>query len=426
MKYEPLAHILRPKTLDDFFGQVEILGGNSFLKELILQDKITSVIFYGPPGTGKSTLANLIASLSKANSFKLNAVTARIEDLRDVIHKAQQEKDKRSLLIIDEIHRFTKVQQEALLPFVEDGTVILIGVTTENPYFFLSKALISRTTVFEFKPLEKDALKNILNRTLQWFFKERKLEVIIEPAAEEFLLDLCSGDARRLINIIELAVPGDSTGSFIITKDRIEEVTRTRSVLYDRDADEHYDTISAFIKSVRGSDPDAALYWAAKMLEGGEPPEFICRRLIILASEDIGNADPHAIVLAMASFDACRVVGMPEAKIILSQAITYCATAPKSNASYLAIESALSDIKKGEIYPVPDYLKDSNYYNREKFGRASGYLYPHDYKWHYVTQKYLPVAKSYYKPSELGFEKIIKKRMEFFFKLNSQSKDGEK
>jgi putative ATPase len=297
-------------------------------------------------------------------------------------------------------------------------------MTTENPYFFLSKALISRSSVFEFRPLERIALLAIFDRVCRWFGSEHSVRVTASEPVREALVGLASGDARRLINLVELAVPSDGRKEYDITIERLEEVARKKSVVYDRDADEHYDTISAFIKSVRGSDPDAALYWAAKMLEGGEPPEFLCRRLIILASEDIGNADPAALPLVIAAFEACRVVGMPEARIPLGQAVTYCATAPKSNAAYLAMDAALEDIRGGRVLQVPNHLKDGNFYNREKLGRAQGYVYPHDHPWHYVRQAYLPEDRTYYKPSEMGFEKTIKKRMEFLEQLDRNSKEG--
>lgn len=425
MRQVPLAHRLRPETLEEFFGQERMMEGEGRLREMILEDKVTSAIFYGPPGTGKSALAHIIAVRTSARVFRLNAAVDRMEELRGALKAAEEERERRCLLVIDEIHRFNKVQQEALLPYVEDGTVVLVGMTTENPYFFLSKALVSRSSVFEFRPLEPEALVRILERALSWYGRERGVEVVVGEGAREALLASASGDARRMLNLLELAVPAEARGRYELTAERVGQVAGRKAVVYDRDAEGHYDTISAFIKSVRGSDPDAALYWAAKMLEAGEPPEYLCRRLVILASEDIGNADPAALPLAMAAFEACRVVGMPEARIILAQAVTYCATAPKSNAAYLAIDAALEDVRKGRVMEVPEHLRDGNWYNREKFGRGKGYIYPHDHPWHYVRQDYLPEPRTYYRPSEMGFERTIRKRLEFWARLGREAGEGE-
>lgn len=423
MRHQPLAFLLRPQNLDGFFGQHELMAEGSFLRKLIEQDKIKSVIFYGPSGTGKSTLAHIIANRTKARVKYLNAVIAKIDDLRDAIKQAEAEPLRQTILFVDEIHRFTKVQQDGLLPFVEDGTVTMIGITTENPFFFLTKALISRSHVFEFKPLEEKDMRQILDRAVDHVKTTTKNELCLEEKAKEVVLAQASGDARRLINILEILIDFDAAGEQVVTVQDVERASQKKAIAYDRDDDKHYDTISAFIKSVRGSDPDAAIYWAAKMLEAGEPPEFILRRLVILASEDIGNADPMALVVANNAFEASRYIGMPEARIIIGQAVIYCACAPKSNSSYLAIDEALSDIRNNLLHEVPNHLRDANYWNKTKLGHGEGYRYPHDFPYHYTAQEYLPGGKTYYEPGDLGFEKKMKERLEFLRNLekpNSQ------
>jgi len=426
MAHKPLAYLLRPTTLDEFFGQASIVGEQSMLRELIVKDKIKSLVFYGPPGSGKSTLASIITGRTGSNAVHLNAVIAKIDDLREVVKKAQTEPGLQTILVIDEIHRFNKVQQEALLPYVEDGTITMIGITTENPFFYLSKALISRSNVFEFGPLERENLRAIINRVVGHFLREQGLELVMDSATADFLIDTASGDARKLINAIEFIVDPDDKGKKEITIALIEKAVQKKSLAYDRNDDKHYDTISAFIKSVRGTAPDAAVYWCAKMLEAGEPPEFIVRRLIILASEDIGNADPMALVIATSALEAVRFVGLPEARIILSQAVTYCATAPKSNAACVAIDRAQEDIKNGEVMEVPNHLRDSNFYSKTKLGHGQGYVYPHDYPYHWFKQDYLPKKKKYYEPSEMGYEKKIKQRLEFLEKLEKGENPAEK
>ncbi len=421
MRHQPLAFLLRPQNLEGFFGQSALMNKGAFLRKLIEQDKIKSVIFYGPSGTGKSTLAHIIANKTKARVKYLNAVIAKIDDIREAIKQAEAEPLRQTILFVDEIHRFTKVQQDGLLPFVEDGTVTLIGITTENPFFFLTKALISRSNVFEFKPLTEDDLKNILDRALLHVKDSFKIAINMDDKVRTVLLSQASGDARRLINILELLIDFDNQGTQDISVLDIEKVSQKKAISYDREDDKHYDTISAFIKSVRGSDPDAAIYWAAKMLEAGEPPEFILRRLVILAAEDIGNADPTALILANSAFEASRYIGMPEARIIMSQAITYCACAPKSNASYLAIDKALEDIRNNIVHEVPNHLRDSNFWNKTKLRHGTGYIYPHDSPYHYIKQEYLPSDKKYYEPGDLGFEKKMKERLKFLNTLKSEN-----
>lgn len=416
MKKKPLAYKLRPQKINEFFGQTHILSENTLLRKLIQKDSITSLIFYGPPGTGKSTLAYIIAKQTQAKIIYLNAVVSKVDDIRESVKKAQAH-DGETILLIDEIHRFNKLQQDGLLPFVEDGTVVLIGITTENPFFYLNKALISRTNVFEFKSLQNDELKTILSRAKEKL-KEEEIELIIEDDVEDILINMSAGDARKLLNFIEMFLNFREEKTCLIKKEDLKKFFAKDSLVYDRNSDEHYDTISAFIKSIRGSDANAAIYWLAKMLESGELPEFIARRLFILASEDVGNADPMALVVANAAFEACRVIGMPEARIILGQAVTYLASAPKSNASYLAINEAISDIHKGMVYKVPNHLRDSNYWSKTKLEHGKGYLYPHEYPYHYVPQKYWDGNKQYYRPGKLGFEKKIQERINFFSKLN--------
>jgi len=420
MKRQPLAFLIRPKRIEDFIGQQDILGQGKILRKLILEDKVTSLIFYGPPGTGKSTLAHIIAHTTDAAVINLNAVTSKIEDIRKSVRKAEEEPQRQTILILDEIHRFNKAQQDGLLPHVEDGTLVLIGITTENPFFYINKPLISRSSVFEFRPLVKDDLIKIKEQAVSYLNQESGILLEIDEKAELSLYRHASGDARKLINALEILIDWEGPKVQPITQEDLERLLPRKTVNYDRSSDIHYDTISAFIKSVRGSDPDAAIYWSARMLEAGEPPEFIARRLIILASEDIGNADPMGLVIANAGYDACRNIGMPEARIILAQVITYLATAPKSNSSYLAMDQALGDIRNNKIMEVPEHLRDSNYWSREKLGHGKGYIYPHDHKWHFVSQVYLPEKKEYYIPGDLGFEKKIKERLAFLKKLKPE------
>lgn len=424
-KNAPLADRMRPSTIEEFVGQKHILGEGKFLNRAIKADRITSMIFYGPPGTGKTTLAMIIANSTNMNFEKLSAVTSGVKDIREVIHRAEEGLklyNKRTILFIDEIHRFNKAQQDALLPFVERGIIILIGATTENPYFEVNKALLSRMMVISLKPLgKKDIYDIILNALKDEDRGLGKYKVNISDEAIDYLIAISDGDGRIALNSLEIAVlstPEDNEGIINIDLDTIKECILVKSAKYDKSGDEHYDTISAFIKSMRGSDPDATLYWLAKMINAGEDPKFIARRIIICASEDVGNADPQALMVAVAAFNAVDVIGMPEGRIVLAQAAVYVACAPKSNASYVGINKALEDIRNKPIGKVPGHLKDASYKGASSFGHGKGYKYPHDYKNAYVKQQYLPdeyLDAKYYRPTNNGYEKIIKERLSKLF-----------
>ncbi len=415
----PLSVRLRPRNLEEIEGQEHILGEGKLLRRAIESDRLTSVIFYGPPGTGKTALAYCIANLTRAHFARINAVTSGVQELRSIVERAKKRLEingKRTILFIDEIHRFNKAQQDALLPSVEEGLVTLIGATTHNPFFALTSPLLSRSQIFEFKRLPEEAIKKIIKRAL--IDKERglgKYRIKIEKRAIEFIAKVSEGDARRALNALEIGVlttPPARDGFIHYTLAVAEESIQRKYISYDRAEDEHYDTISAFIKSLRGSDPDAALYWLAKMLEGGEDPRFIARRMVIFAAEDIGNADPQALLIAVAAFQAQEFVGMPEGKIPLAQAVTYLSTAPKSNASYKAISAAEEEIKKESTQAVPAHLRVGTYPGAKTLKRGEGYKYPHDYPEHFVVQEYLKLSKEFYHPSEEGFEKIIKERLQ--------------
>ena len=429
-KESPLASRLRPKTIDEVIGQEHILSKDKLLYRAIKADKLSSVIFYGPPGTGKTTLAKVIANTTKSEFCQINATIAGKKDMEAVVEEAKRNLggfNKKTILFIDEIHRFNKGQQDYLLPFVEDGTITLIGATTENPYFEVNGALISRSQIFELKPLSIDNVKAIINKALT--DKERGMgsfDADITDDALTFLADQAGGDARRALNAIELGVmttERSADNKIHITLPIAEECIQKRAVLFDKDGDNHYDTISAFIKSMRGSDPDAAVYYLAKMLYSGESITFIARRIMICASEDVGNADPNALVVAEAAAAAVERIGMPEAQIILSQAVTYVATAPKSNASYIAIEEAMNKVKEKGNLPIPGHLQDAHYKGAAKLGHGIGYKYAHDYKNHYVKQQYLPYELSgeeFYKPSWNGYEAKINEHMK---KLKKEAED---
>jgi putative ATPase len=412
----PLAWRMRPHVLSEFVGQKHILGTGKLLRRAIETDRFMSLILYGPPGVGKTALAHLIAEQSSAHFVSLNAVTAGVADIRKVTHEAMQERvqsDKRTVLFIDEIHRFTRVQQDALLPDVERGNITLIGASTQNPFFAIIPALSSRSQIFEFKPLDHEDLKTLILRALA--DKDRglgNLAVTLTPDALDLIIAKSNGDARRVLNALELGVlstaPGPD-GVILYDLHTAEESIQKKALVYDED--EHYDTISAFIKSMRGSDPDATLYWMAKMIAAGEDPLFIARRIVIAASEDVGNADPRALFVAVSAFQAVERIGMPEGKLPLAQAAVYIASAPKSNASYLGIKEAMKDIEEGQLMPVPDHLKDSSYKGAGRLGRGKGYRYPHDFPGHYTAQDYLPQKREYYRPSEQGEEKRIKDRL---------------
>ena len=417
----PLAARLRPTTLDEVVGQEHIVGKGTLLYRAIKADKLSSIIFYGPPGTGKTTLAKVIANTTSAEFKQLNATVAGKKDMEEVVNDAKNALSmygKRTILFIDEIHRFNKGQQDYLLPFVEDGTVILIGATTENPYFEVNGALISRSIIFELKPLTKENVKEILKRAV--FDKEKGMgayDAAIDEDALEFLSDLSNGDARTALNAIELAIlttERSEDGKIHITIDVASECIQKSRTYYDKNGDNHYDTVSAFIKSMRGSDPDAAVFYLAKMLYAGESVTFIARRMMICASEDVGNADPQALQVAVAASLAVERVGMPEAQIILSQAAAYIATAPKSNASCVAIEEAMRAVNDTKNVTIPIHLNDAHYKGAAKLGHGVDYKYAHDYKNHYVKQQYLPYeleGEEFYHISDMGYEAKIKEHM---------------
>ena len=424
-KESPLASRLRPTKLEEVVGQQHIIGKDKLLYRAIKADKLQSVIFYGPPGTGKTTLAKVIAQTTSAEFMQINATSAGKKDMEAVIEKAKQLQGmygKRTILFIDEIHRFNKGQQDYLLPFVEDGTVTLIGATTENPYFEVNGALISRSIIFELKPLEKEDIKTLLHRALEDMEKGMgAYRAVADEEALEFLADVSNGDARSALNAIELGIlttERSADGLIHITLDVASECIQKRVIKYDKNGDSHYDNISAFIKSMRGSDPDAAVYYLAKMLYAGEDVTFIARRIMICASEDVGNADPNALTVAVSAAQAVERLGMPEARIVLAQAVTYVASAPKSNAAYLAVDKALSVVRESRTAPVPTYLCDAHYKGAGKLGRGIGYKYAHDYPNHYVEQQYLPDAykdMKFYEPTENGYEQTIR---EYFKKIN--------
>ncbi|WP_342756476.1 replication-associated recombination protein A [Kineothrix sedimenti] len=420
-KESPLAARLRPRTLEEVVGQQHIIGKDKLLYRAIKADKLSSIIFYGPPGTGKTTLAKVMANTTSAEFTQINATIAGKKDMEAVIEKAKDTQGmygKRTILFIDEIHRFNKGQQDYLLPFVEDGTIILIGATTENPYFEVNSALISRSIIFELKPLEREAVQTLIKRAV--YDTDRGMGAygaIIDENAAEFLAELSGGDARHALNAVELGVmttQRGEDGKIHLTMEVVQECIQKRVVRYDKTGDNHYDTISAFIKSMRGSDPDAAVYYLARMLYAGESVTFIARRILICASEDVGNADPNALQVAVSASLAVERVGMPEAQIILSQAVSYVASAPKSNAAVNAVFAALQVVEETGNLPIPPHLQDAHYKGAAKLGHGTGYKYAHDYPNHYVRQQYLPYelnGKEFYKPSGNGYELKIKEHM---------------
>lgn len=419
----PLAARMRPTTLEEFVGQEQIVGKDKLLYRAIKGDRLGSLIFYGPPGTGKTTLAKIIANTTKSEFVQINATTAGIKDIKDTVTAAKERLGmfgKKTILFIDEIHRFNKTQQDTLLPHVEDGTLVLIGATTENPYFEVNGALLSRSRIFELKPLEKDDIKQLIYRAVT--DSERGMgtyRVKIEEDAADFLADTANGDARAALNAVELGVlttERSEDGLIHIDLAAAQECIQKRAVRYDKDGDNHYDTISAFIKSMRGSDPDAAVYYLARMLYAGEDIKFIARRIMICASEDVGNADPQALNVAVSAALAAERIGLPEAQIILSQAASYVACAPKSNAAYVAIQNAMENVKTTRTMPVPVHLQDRHYKGAAKLGHGEGYKYAHDYPKHYVKQQYLPDGMEgtvFYEPSDNGYEKQIKAYMKW-------------
>ncbi len=423
-KESPLASRMRPETLDEVVGQQHIIGKDKLLYRAIKADKISSVIFYGPPGTGKTTLAKVIASTTSADFCQINATVAGKKDMEEVVEKAKNNLGmygRKTILFVDEIHRFNKGQQDYLLPFVEDGTIVLIGATTENPYFEVNQALISRSIVFELKPLDNNDILKLIRRAV---YDEKKgmagYNADIDDEAAEFLADVSNGDARNALNAVELAVlttPPSNDGKIHITLSVAQECIQKRVLKYDKTGDNHYDTISAFIKSMRGSDPDAAVYYLARMLYAGEDAAFIARRIMICASEDVGNADPNALQVAVAACEAVERIGMPEARIILAQAVTYIACAPKSNAAYLAIDAAMDVVRSEKTAAIPAHLRDAHYKGAAKLGHGAGYMYAHDYKNHYADQQYLPdelAGTTFYRPGDMGYEaqmKVLQKKI---------------
>ncbi|GAA0117555.1 replication-associated recombination protein A [Clostridium senegalense] len=424
IKYNsPLAERLKPETLEDYIGQEHILAKDKLLYRAINADRLSSLILYGPPGIGKTSLARIIAKTTKSKFKSLNAVTSNLKELRETIDEAENSlnmEGKKTIVFIDEIHRFNKNQQDALLPHVEKGRIILVGATTENPFFEVNKALLSRAMIFKLEPLNKKHIEKMIKRALN--NKEKgfgNININLQDDALNFLVECSNGDGRRALNALELAVlttNKDSNGIIDIDLKTIEECIQKKHINYDKNSDNHYDVISAFIKSMRGSDPDAAIHYLARMLYAGEDIEFIARRILIAASEDVGNADPYALLVAKACLDGVKEIGMPEARILLAQAVTYVASAPKSNSSYNAINLALKDMEKEDIGEVPNHLREKGYNGAERlYSDKEKYLYPHDYKNHYVKQQYLPYkikSKKYYNPSDLGYEGKIKLRLE--------------
>jgi len=415
---EPLAMRMRPRTLDGFIGQEHILGQGALLRRLIESDKISSVILYGPPGCGKTTLALIISDRTRSYFERINAASNNVADIRRIIDQAKKRESidgRRTILLIDEIHRFNKAQQDVLMPDVEAGNPVLIGTTTHNPFFYVNAALLSRSQIFEFRKLSDGDIIKIIKKVLaDKEFGFGKIPVAMDEDALRHLAKISEGDGRRALTSLEVGVlttPAGKDKNVHFTLKVAEESIQKKAVLYDKDEDGHYDTISAFIKSMRGSDPDAALYWLAKMIYAGEDPRFIARRIVICAAEDVGNADPQAIVVANAALQVSEFVGMPEARIPLAQAAVYVACAPKSNAAYLGIESALKDVEEGKTLEVPDHLKDATL-DSDAFGHGKGYKYAHDFKDHYVKQEYKPSEKKYYLPTTMGYEAKIKEWLE--------------
>jgi putative ATPase len=413
---QPLAARMRPRTLDEYVGQQHFLGEGKLLRRMLKARRINSVVFYGPPGTGKTSLAEIIASQTDAHFARLNAAAAGVKELRAVLDEARERLDttgRRTVLFIDELHRFNRTQQEVLLPDVEAGVVTLIGATTQNPFFSLVSPLISRSQVFEFQPLTREDIRALLQRALT--DPARGLGRQNVPATDEalvFLAEVSDGDARRALSALEIGVLSVAGTGQPFDLAVAQESIQKKAIQYDATGDEHFDAASALIKSMRGSDPDAAIYWLARMLEAGEDPRFLARRIVIAASEDVGNADPMALVLAQAAADATEFVGMPECRILLAQAVAYVATAPKSNASYAAIDAALNDVRTQRVLPVPMHLRDAHYAGAKTLGHGTGYQYAHNSPEGWVDQDYLGVDRSYYVPVDRGFEAELRRRME--------------
>ena len=413
---KPLAARMRPRTLAEFVGQQQFLGEDKLLRRLLRTDRLGSVIFYGPPGTGKTTLARLLATETKSRFRQISAVASGVKQLREILDEAHDELatgGQKTLLFVDEIHRFNRAQQDVLLPDVEDGVAILVGATTSNPSFAVNSALISRSRIFQFEPLEPSQIKALIRRALA--DEERGLgryEVTMDDDALDFLAEVCDGDARRALSALEIGVLSSTERPLVYSRRLAEESVQRKALEYDATGDAHYDSASALIKSIRGSDPDAALYWLARMLEGGEDVRFLTRRLVIVASEDIGNADPHALPLAVAAMQACEFVGLPECQLTLAQTTTYLACAPKSNAATVAINEARQDVRERRLVPVPRHLRDRHYQGAQRLGHGAGYQYAHDSDEGIVAQEYLGIDREYYRPVQRGFEVVLAKRLE--------------
>jgi putative ATPase len=412
---QPLAARMRPRTLDEFVGQTHFLGKGKLLTRLLRAERLGSLVFYGPPGTGKTTLARLLANECNYAFCQLSAVASNVKELREVLQQAADAlaaTGQRTLLFIDEIHRFSKAQQDVLLHDVEEGVVVLVGATTANPFFAVTSALVSRSQVFRFEPLSEEEIRRVLERALA--DPERGLgglDIEIEDDALGYLAQVCDGDARRALQALEVAVLSTSERPVRLTSALIADSVQRKALVYDRTGDDHYDTASALIKSIRGSDPDASLYWLARMLESGEDIRFVTRRLVILSSEDIGNADPHALPLAVAGMQACEFVGLPECELTLAQVVTYLACAPKSNASTLALGAACQDVREGRLQPVPRHLRDSHYRGARQLGHGTGYRYAHDETDGIAAQDYLGIEREYYFPVDRGFESTLRERL---------------
>lgn len=425
----PLAARMRPTSLEELVGQTHLLGEGKLLRRQIEADRIGSLIFYGPPGVGKTSIGEVIARTTQKHFTLSNAVTASVADMKRAIEEARtrQHLDKKeTILFVDEIHRFNKAQQDVLLPHIENGTILFMGATTHNPFFYINSTLLSRSQLFELKTLTDLEIKEILLKGLK--DKQKGLghfKIEMRDEALLYLAQVCQGDARKALNALEIAVkttPPSQDGTIVIDLNGVEESVQKKQVRYDQGEDEHYDTASAFIKSIRGSDPDAALYWLAKMLHAGEDPRFIARRLIIAASEDVGNADPRALLMANAALQAIEFVGMPEGRIPLAQAVLYVACAPKSNAAIEAIDRALEEMESQKVLPVPEHLKDAHYNGAKKLGHGKGYLYPHAFEGNYVPQDYLVEERHYYSPSNQGYEQIIQQRLGLWKELKQKKK----
>jgi len=419
---------MRPRSVDEYVGQEHFFGPDKLLRRMLQADRLTSLLFYGPPGTGKTALAHVIANHTQARFVPLNAVASGTKEVRAVLEEARAELEdtgRRTILFVDEIHRFNKAQQDVLLPDVEEGRVILIGATTQNPFFAVNSPLLSRSQIFTFEPLTREQIKTLLTRALAE--RERGLgeyEVNVTPDALDFLAEISDGDARRALSALEIGVLSATTKPVEFTLEVARDSIQRKALDYDPTGDQHYDVISAFIKSMRGSDPDAAIYWLARMLEAGEDPRFIARRIVIFASEDVGNADPRALSVAMATAQAVEFIGLPECQLNLAQAVTYLATAPKSNASTMAISKAREDVKSGRTLEVPKHLRDASYRGAQQFGHGEGYKYAHNYEGGFVEQQYLPEERRYYEPTDRGYEAEIRKRLEEMRRGREEEQEG--